>query len=403
VNAGIGLTPLDIASGLAYGEAEAPPLPDVPRTLTFRDALERAVRRALERPPCVVMFSGGCDSSVMLALAVALARREGLPPPVAFTQRVPSEDAGDESSWQELVVRHLGVEEWIVRDLTDELDVLGEIARRTLRRHGLLWTTSVHFCVPALEHAAPGSLVTGVGGDQLLFPGRHRRLAAVLARRVRPTGRDVVRGLLTIGPGRLRERRRRRDAGAIETPWLRPAAQAELEQEFAREAAQEPVRRDAWVRWQWRRRTVQMGLASMRLLAADAGAGLVQPFYDLEVQAAFGRWASEHAPPHRRDVLLANFGDLLPREILERRTKAGFEAAYRSGYSREFAASLDPEEVDSEYVDGRRAVRYWTDPDSAPISPFRSLALLQSIWLARDRAEERRGGGVDGAPVARTP
>src|SRR4051812_49796263 len=31
-------------------------------------------------------------------------------------------------------------EDWLRRDLTDELDCVGPVARRVLRRHGILWT-----------------------------------------------------------------------------------------------------------------------------------------------------------------------------------------------------------------------------------------------------------------------
>jgi hypothetical protein len=50
---------------------------------TARGVLEELISPALERPPCVIGFSGGRDSSSLLALATHLARREGLPMPVA--------------------------------------------------------------------------------------------------------------------------------------------------------------------------------------------------------------------------------------------------------------------------------------------------------------------------------
>src|SRR5438874_582354 len=80
------LTPLEVACGRALDvEVDTPPLPDVdcdPLT-----ALERACLPALERPPCVVSFSGGLDSSVVLAAAGRAARRAGLAEPIPVTHR----------------------------------------------------------------------------------------------------------------------------------------------------------------------------------------------------------------------------------------------------------------------------------------------------------------------------
>ena len=68
-------------------------------------ALERAVLPALLRPPCVVSFSGGRDSSLVLAAAVAVARSEGLAAPIPITVRFPASAESDEQEWQERVVR----------------------------------------------------------------------------------------------------------------------------------------------------------------------------------------------------------------------------------------------------------------------------------------------------------
>lgn len=94
-----------------------------------RRALELVVLKALERPSCIIDFSGGRDSSLVLAVATHVARREGLPLPVPRTNRFPLEPASNEDEWQELVIRHLGLEDWEVCRLTGELDIIGERAR----------------------------------------------------------------------------------------------------------------------------------------------------------------------------------------------------------------------------------------------------------------------------------
>lgn len=82
------LTPLEIATGVVLGSDEAAPqLPAIPSDLDPLAAFEDVVRGALRRPPCVVTFSGGRDSSAVLAVAARIARDERLPAPVAVTLR----------------------------------------------------------------------------------------------------------------------------------------------------------------------------------------------------------------------------------------------------------------------------------------------------------------------------
>jgi asparagine synthase (glutamine-hydrolysing) len=60
--------------------------------------LERVVVPALRRPPCLVSFSGGHDSSLVLAAAARAARRERLPAPIPVTWRVRDAPAAEESA-----------------------------------------------------------------------------------------------------------------------------------------------------------------------------------------------------------------------------------------------------------------------------------------------------------------
>ncbi|NUT56362.1 MAG: hypothetical protein HOQ03_10310 [Thermoleophilia bacterium] len=148
------LTPLELASGLVLGGDEpdrsAPVDPDP------RSAIEHAVLEPLRRGPCLVSFSGGRDSSAVLAVAAAVARREGLPLPVPATLRFPNAAASAETEWQEQVVAHLGLEEWVRLERTDELDCVGPVATECLERHGVLWPSNAHVHAPLFARARGG-------------------------------------------------------------------------------------------------------------------------------------------------------------------------------------------------------------------------------------------------------
>jgi hypothetical protein len=400
------LGPLEIASGYIFGhEEDVPPLPTVDRAASPRRELEAAIRGALASPPCLVAFSGGRDSSAVLALAATVARREGLPLPIPFTHRFPEAAAAEESEWQELVVAHLTLDDWVKRDVTDELDGVGPIATRSLLRHGLYVPANAFFLVSALEAASGGTLLTGVGGDQLLDPGRHARAATVVARKTWPQPRDALRFGLAAAPLFVRAAvLRRRDQLRVVCPWLRAPAFGAVLDAAAREAATEPIRRRAWVDWTWRARAVQQVLRIMALLAADAGTKLVHPFFAPRVMASFGN----HPSFDRTAAMRALVGDLLPTEVCERRSKAVFSLPFWNRHARAFAATLTPAELDSELVDGERTVELWTRKAESP-PPFRSLTLLQSTWLARhggasgQPAEKSVSSGIEALPVHGPP
>jgi asparagine synthase (glutamine-hydrolysing) len=143
------LPALEIATGIVFGAPARPAPLDASQPPSA--ALAAAVRPAVLRGPCYVSFSGGKDSSAVLAAAVAVARREGLADPVPVTIRAADEPLSDESEWQERVLAHLGLGDWIRVEVRDELDAVGPYAARALERHGLLWPFNVHFHAPMLS------------------------------------------------------------------------------------------------------------------------------------------------------------------------------------------------------------------------------------------------------------
>src|SRR5690625_5036297 len=126
------------------GEARRPDEQDATLLGGTRAALDRVVTESVTGGPCYVLFAGGRDSSLVLALATRAARDNGVPDPVPVTAVYPGDEKADESRWQQLVLEHLGITERIVLSVTDERTTLGDLATTHLRRRGLVWPEAVH-------------------------------------------------------------------------------------------------------------------------------------------------------------------------------------------------------------------------------------------------------------------
>ena len=369
---------LELAAGQALGAPSFPELPPVPAGSTPREALAAVLAPALERGPCVVSFSGGRDSSAVLAVAAAVAREQGLPPPIPLTKRYPGMAESDEREWQELVIRHLRLDDWIRLDLDpDAYHVLGPVSTQLLRRHGLLWPSHLHLQLPTLEAARGGAVVTGVGGDEILGGVRFVRTAAVLAARVRPEPRDLLRVGYAAAPAavkRLVLERRFRTFG----PWLRPGARRRVLGSLARLAAAEPHRFERRLQWWLGLPYVQAAERNMAYLAAQADALLVNPLLDPRFVASIAALPQERRFASRDGAMRLLFGDLLPDAILTRRTKASFDHVDAAARRLELLERWDGEGVDPELVDPDVLRVEWarplTDPSTTP--------LLQAAWLA---------------------
>jgi asparagine synthase (glutamine-hydrolysing) len=364
------LSPIEIATGIVFGGAPEP-LPSAVATSPAA-ALEAAVRPAVHRGRCFVSFSGGRDSSAVLAAATAVARRDCLPLPVPVTIRARDVPKSDESDWQECVVRHLGVSDWIRLDIVDELDAVGPYARGALARHGLLWPCNAHFHAPMLEEAAGGVLLTGIGGDELLSAsfahttGRRRRLLQL-------TPAPVRRAILA----------RRMP---LDFPWLRPRGRREARVAAADEALATP--RTALRRMEMSRgmRYVTVGGEALAKLAADAGAEIAHPLRDVGVWASVAAAAPRAGFGHCDEALSAVAGHLLPDAVVSRRTKASFDALFFNEHSRAFAQEWSGGGVPDGHVDEAALRKHWRGgaPDG------HSLTLIQAAWVAsgRDRVHE---------------
>jgi asparagine synthetase B (glutamine-hydrolysing) len=373
------VSPIEVVAGQVLGPGDPPARRTRSDAPELRPALEEAIMPGLRRPPCLVSFSGGRDSSAVLAVATQLARRHGLPAPVPISYRFTGVPEAEEDDWQELVVRHLGLADWQRLDFGAELDLVGPVAARILRRHGLVYPTYSQFSLPLLEAASGGSLLTGHGGDNLFGPRRATRLRAVAWGRRAPW-RSAVRVILEAAPVPVRRAMfRRRFRGPLHRgrlSWLRPQAREVVFDLWADWYAREPLRYPPYVRWCAGLREYKAAFATLDVLAGEADAQLLHPLLDRRFVASLATlgW---RGPRDRTQAMRLLFSDVLPSAVLERSDKAMFGPALFSEHSRSFVDQWTGDGVDPELVDADALRSTWAEPEPASGSHM----LLQNAWL----------------------
>ena len=376
--------PLELASGQVLAPGTPIDLAEAARFPTPRAALEAAILPALATGRCLVSFSGGRDSSAVLAVATALARREALAPPVPVTMRFPAHEATDERVWQEQIVAHLGLPEWQRLEFGDELHVLGPVARGLVRRHGVVFPPNSYLHIPLLEPARDGVLLTGIGGDEIVGGVRWSRTAEVLEGRRCPRPRDVLGVGFALTPASVRRLLSRRALRGV-APWLRPQARRRTLAALATYWGAEPISWSARLRWWLEAPYIQSAQNTFGVLAADAGATVLHPLLDLGFVAAVSRLPPEVRWTTRTSGMRALFADLLPNDVLRRGAKASFTHIFAPEPRLELVRHWRGEGIDPSLVDPVELRRTWTaeqiDPGSIP--------LLQHVA----HVLERRGDG----------
>ena len=323
------------------------------------------------------------DSSVILATAADLAVRQGLPLPIPVTLRFPGVATAKESTWQELVISHLRLSDWVKIDLTSELDALGPIARPALRRFGVLTPPNWYAHQPMIQAAAGGSLLTGIGGDEIFStPGELRWLVS------RPPWsrlpRELARTALHILPkeAQLAIWASRSGGGYA---WLQPETRERVRRALLADQVLGPL---AWNRAlrQWcRTRQFQSHQVVLAALGFDYDVIVKHPFLDEEWLAVAGRTFGWAGPVDRRSAIWEHFGTLLPEALIGRRDKAIFDAPIFSEYTRDFVKSWDGGGLDPTMIDLSVLRAHWSTegPD------IRTQLLLQTAWAASDSVSER--------------
>ena len=385
---------IELATGMVTAMADRPDLVADWKTRlgphdTPRAVLEELVLQGLQQPPLVIGFSGGRDSSALLAVSTHVARREGLPAPVAFTFRYGSEAEveaeTDESSWQELVIGHLGVTDWEKVDVGDRHDMLGELAQRFVLTHGLVFPPPLYNDTLRLTRARGGTFMSGEGGDEVFGVRR-----STIWRRLRDNPRYVFskRHLmyvaLALGPRQTRvaawHQTLARELGDILT-YLKPEPRQQLYRDLVWHLTSEPFDLTGSLGWHLRRKMIVMHQESRTAFAHEYGVQHLDPFLEPRFVASFVRMVEPFGLATRSDAMRALFSDLLPEAILTRSSKATFNRGFLTDVSREFAASWRGDGVDTDLVDVDLLRSAWL----SRWPPTQTFGLLQAAWLHQNQ------------------
>jgi hypothetical protein len=377
------LTPLEAVAGCPLGGRgrSTPRLSRAGREPLA--ALAKAIEGSLASGPPAVAFSGGRDSSLLLAVAARVCNNAGIEPPLPVTLCMPSPVAeADERHWQERVLEYLKIPDWHRIEIGGELDLVGPYARRHLLRDGLLCPANAHSVVPMLEAAGQRCLIVGLGGDELLSPQQWLSVHNLVGRRRNPQPRDVVRLAGAAVPRRVRWLARPSALKGSEMGWLQPAIRRRLDR-LARRGFEEPVRWRTAVRDAAARRDVILPLQAMERLAQAGGHRIAAPLLDPGFVGALARAGGRGGWGSRTATMEALAHDLLPEDVIERRSKAHFNRVFFGEESRTFAAAWSGRGLDETLVDPEVLRHEWL----SEVPDFRTSLLLQSAWLADQELE----------------
>lgn len=386
------LSPLDVATAMALGVvATARPAlsspaghPGAALRLVVADAL-----RAGE--PVFVTFSGGRDSSTILAVAADLARREGHVLPIPVTIRSTGLAEADEGEWQDLVLAHLGLSERIFVDLDDSHGLLGSVATDLLLRHGLLWPPNVYLHRAMATACGPGVMLTGAGGDEIFHESPPSPTREVLLGRRRPRPRDVTRIAAALMAPKAYDRRRARFGPTL--PWLTESANRSMR---AGLVAEEGLPHHGWNRGAERFHQSNVVAAlrtASRVIGADLDLRILHPFHDPRFVASIAEVGGFAGLGSRAAAMEMLVGDLLPPAVIHRETKASFGGVLWTEQTLARSRSNDLLDAIASDVELRPLIDLsgLQRTLSAPSPHYMASLLVQGAWLSSADQTQDRG------------
>ena len=376
-----GFSAVELAIGIPMGVDDeiAARLHDAQRRAVRRDPLElldESIARAMS-DHTIVQFSGGVDSSLVLAAATRAARARDLPLPIPFTLRYGREES-EESAFQEELVETLGLTDWIILDVDGEDDLLSPASRAHLLEHGMSTSARVasrDWYLSELPVRDGSVLMSGEGGDEVLGPAPFATLHglrwAVAHRRQRRTALGALRRRTT-----ARVRRFRSVPDSFYAPWLTETGRT-LANRLMLDDRSHPVTMKQWMRRYRSKRNLVGGIDSVARQAGRFGFDYSAPLLDLEFMAGLTASIPEHDFVNRMLVIRKYFPGLLPASIANRTSKASFNASIFGPDTQQFARSWDGQGgVPLELVDPEILRSTWLDA-----SDSRGGLMLQSAWL----------------------
>lgn len=341
-----------------------------------REVLEQTIagHHATGRP-VYVCFSGGRDSSAVLALAVSVARRLDAPPPIPVTLRFTDHPESDESDWQQMVVDHLSLHDWIVIERPDA-DLLDPTITTLLSQWGLFFPSQIGSYLPIVSAAAGGVLLTGEGGDESFGGWRFRAAAHPWSWGPWSAAKAVAVAAASHGPAPVKRWYRRRNPMHS---WLTVAGRRAIDEVLDGRDEIEPVSWHRYLAWAFARRAWDKAQHTLAAIGDAEGCQIVHPLADPALLASLATAWPRTGPADRTDVMQAVVGDLLPQAVVERETKAVLASVFVGPRSRAFIEQWDGSGVDGEWIDAERLRTVWLRR-----YPYvGSFNLLHQAWLAR--------------------